>query len=146
MEGWSRGGMMTYLVLSKTDRIKCAVIISGLADLFSNEEKRKGLSKVYIKLFGSEDEGAYIQRKKELSAVHFADSINKDVKILLIHGTSDKKVSHQDSIDMYKLLRKNGIECKLELIENGDHYLKRNRKETVKLRKEWFDKYLIFDS
>ncbi len=142
IEGWSRGGMMTYLVLSSTDRIKCAVIISGLANLFRSEEKKSSLSGVYMNLFGIEDESEYIERKKKRSAVFFADKIDKHTKILLIHGTADDKVSHEDSVDMYELLLKNGIECKLKLIENGDHYLKKDRKEIMKLRREWFDKYL----
>lgn len=136
MEGWSRGGMMTYRVLSRTNRIKCAVIISGLADLFRSEEKKSGLAKVYMESFGSEDEGEYIERKKERSAVYFSDKLNKETKILLIHGTADDKVSHQDSIDMHELLKKNGIVCELKLIKGGDHYLKKDRKEIVKLRKD----------
>ncbi len=28
MEGWSRGGMMAYQVLTQSDRINCSVIIS----------------------------------------------------------------------------------------------------------------------
>ena len=30
MFGWSRGGMMTYLALTKTNRIKAAVVGSGI--------------------------------------------------------------------------------------------------------------------
>lgn len=142
MEGWSRGGMMAYRVLSITDKVKCAVIISGLADLFRSEENNDDLANVYYNLFGTEDEGEYINRKKIRSAVHFADKINKGTKILLIHGTADDKVSHQDSIDMNELLKKSGVECKLKLIENGDHYLKSHREEVAKLRKEWFDRFL----
>lgn len=142
MEGWSRGGMMAYRVLSLTDKVKCAVIISGLADLFRSEENNDDLANVYYNLFGTEDEGEYINRKKIRSAVHFADKINKGTKILLIHGTADDKVSHQDSIDMNELLKKSGVECKLKLIENGDHYLKSHREEVAKLRKEWFDRFL----
>ena len=142
MEGWSRGGMMTYRVLSMTDKIKCAVIISGLADLFRSENSNEGLAKVYYRLFGTEDEGEYIERKKQRSAVHFADRINKNTKILLIHGTDDDKVSYEDSVEMYELLKRNGVECELKLFENGDHYLRSDRKEVAKLRKEWFDKYL----
>ncbi len=142
MEGWSRGGMMTYLVLSRTVKIKCSVIISGLADLFRSEEIRSDLANVYGKLFGSGNEELFKQRKKERSAVHFADKISKKTKILLIHGTSDKKVSYNDSEDMYKLLQENGVKCELKLIEGGDHYLRKNRKEVLQLRKNWFEKYL----
>ncbi|MDQ3020920.1 MAG: prolyl oligopeptidase family serine peptidase [Bacteroidota bacterium] len=142
IEGWSRGGMMAYIVLTLTKSIKCAVIISGLADLFRSEESRSDLVKVYEKLFGSHDENEFIERKKKRSAVYFAFKINKATKILLIHGTSDKRVSHQDSVDMYERLKENGIPCELKLIENGDHYLKKNREEIVKLRRDWFDKFL----
>ncbi|MDZ4711856.1 MAG: prolyl oligopeptidase family serine peptidase [bacterium] len=142
MEGWSRGGMMTYKVLTLTDKIKCAVIISGLADIIRSEEERSGLSKVYRKLFGSDDGVEFTKRKKERSAVYFADKINKETKILLIHGTKDDKVSYKDSEDMFEKLKAEGVECELKLIEGGDHYLKRQRKEVVGLRREWFKKYL----
>ncbi|MEO8209872.1 MAG: prolyl oligopeptidase family serine peptidase [bacterium] len=142
IEGWSRGGMMAYIVLSMTDRIKCAVIISGLSDLFRSGKTRSNLVRVYEKIFGSEDESEFIADKKKRSAVHFADKLNKEIKILLIHGTSDTKVSHLDSVDMYEKLQQNGIQCELKLIKNGDHYLKKQRKEIVKLRREWFDKFL----
>ena len=142
MEGWSRGGMMTYLALCRTDRIKCAVIISGLADLFRSENDRNGLAKIYKRLFGCKDEDEFENRKKTRSAVYFADRINKDTKILLLHGTDDKEISYLDSVEMFEKLKDNGIGCRLELFEGGDHYLKQFRKETSDLRKKWFNKFL----
>ncbi len=79
---------------------------------------------------------------KERSAVFFADKINKSTRILLIHGTADDKVSSQDSIDMHDKLKLNGIDCDIKLIEDGDHYLRKQRKEVVNMRREWFDKFL----
>ena len=32
---------------------------------------------------------------------------------------------------------------KLTILENGDHYLKKQKKEVDSLRKMWFDKYLV---
>src|SRR5690606_18406189 len=142
MEGWSRGGMMAYKVLTKTDRIKCAVIISGLADLTRNEAMRNDLKDIYKILFGAETDEEFEQRKKERSAVYFYKDINKSTDILLIHGTGDTKISHEDSIDMYEKLKSEGINCELVLIEGGDHYLKKDKPKVAKLRKEWFDKYL----
>jgi len=40
MYGWSRGGMMTYLALSKTDQIAAAVVGAGMADAFDNIGRR----------------------------------------------------------------------------------------------------------
>jgi len=142
MEGWSRGGMMSYQVLARSDKINCSVIISGLADLLRSEKNRSGLAKVYKKLFGSNNENVFRQRMKERSSVFFADKINKETKILLIHGTADDKISYQDSIEMHEKLKANGINCEIRLIEDGDHYLRKQRKEVVKLRKEWFAKFL----
>lgn len=142
MEGWSRGGMMAYKVLSQTDRINCAIIISGLADLFRSEEIRSDLSKVYRKLFGSTDENEFRERMRERSAVYFADRINKNTKILLIHGTADKKISSLDSMEMYEKLKENGVESELMILEGGDHYLRKYRKELSQKRRDWFDRYL----
>jgi dipeptidyl aminopeptidase/acylaminoacyl peptidase len=36
VEGWSRGGMMTYQLLTRLSFIKCAVIVAGISDLRSN--------------------------------------------------------------------------------------------------------------
>lgn len=141
MEGWSRGGMMTYLILSRTERLKCAVIISGLADLLRSEERRSDLSKVYKKIFGTEPE-EMMENLKERSAVNFPEKIDKNIHLLLIHGTADTQVSHEDSVEMCGLLKKEGVDCELKLFEDGDHYLKRNRKETAELRKMWFDRFL----
>lgn len=142
MEGWSRGGMMAYKVLSLTDRINCAIIISGLADLFRSEEIRSDLSKVYRKLFGSKDENEFKERMRERSAVYFADRINKNTKILLIHGSADMKISCLDSNEMHKKLKENDVESELLVLEGGDHYLRKYRKELSRKRRDWFDKYL----
>ncbi|HMQ68878.1 MAG TPA: prolyl oligopeptidase family serine peptidase [Ignavibacteria bacterium] len=142
MEGWSRGGMMTYKVLTLTDKIKCAVIISGLSDLNRSMENRPELKPVYEYYFGDDNETVFNTQMNERSAVNFAEKINKDTDILLIHGTDDNRVPHDDSEEMYKLLKKNGVHCELKLLSGGDHYLKSYRAETVKLRKDWFGKYL----
>lgn len=142
MEGWSRGGMMTYIVLCLTERIKCAVIISGLADLFRSERKKNDLAEVYINLFGSESEEEFINRKRERSAVYFAEKINRETEILLIHGTNDRKISFQDSVDVYNKLKANGNNCELKLIEGGDHYLRNHKSEVSELRRKWFDRHL----
>lgn len=142
MEGWSRGGMMSYIVLTKTDKIKCAVIISGLADLFRNERQRSGMGGIYRTLFGNEDESEFKRRMEERSAVFFADKISRKTDILLIHGTNDAKVTFKDSAEMEKLLTDNGVNCELVLIDGGDHYLRKNRSEIAGLRKQWFNKHL----
>jgi len=50
MYGWSRGGMMTYRVLTKTKQIRAAVIGSGLADAILNTKQRPDIDSVFAHL------------------------------------------------------------------------------------------------
>lgn len=146
MEGWSRGGMMSYLTLTKTDVVKCCVIVAGLADLIGNENSNINLGKVYFNSFGTRDNVEFIKRKKDRSAVYWFDKICPDTNILFIHGTADNKISKQDSVEMYNKLSKRNLSAKydLQLINGGDHYLRKYRKNVSLLRKMWFDSYLKF--
>lgn len=142
MEGWSRGGMMTFKALTMTERVKCAVIISGLADLLRTEKMQNNLGEAFKKQFGSDNPDVFEERKKERSPVNFADKIDKNVSVLLIHGKADTHVAAQDSVDMYNLLKENGVNAELHLIQGGDHYLTKQKKETAMMRRRWFDKFL----
>lgn len=138
MEGWSRGGFMTFHILTKTDRISTAVIISGLTDI-TNHTK---MDKVYREIFGTGTEEEFLLEKKKRSPVYFADKIYKDINLLLIHGTGDEQVPHSNSEIINEKLKNKVKEIDLVLLEGGDHYLKKFRKETSELRKNWFNKFL----
>lgn len=144
MEGWSRGGMMMYLCLTKTNRIKCAVAVSAVANLERTLSINTGLKKFVTELTQSYSKEIKEEFIKKRSAVEFYEEINPNTPTLFIHGNSDDKVSYLDSEDMYeRLMNKNtGTDYKLVLIENGDHYLSRNKEPVKVLRKDWFDKYL----
>jgi len=144
MEGWSRGGMMTYLALTLTDKIRCAVIISGIADLQRNSKSINILSNKLLEKINSEDEIKVNEQLIKRSAVHFVNNISKNTSVLLIHGTNDKKVSYLDSQEMYEKLRFYNQKGKyeLKLINGGDHYLKDSKKEISLLRKNWYDSFL----
>ncbi len=142
MEGWSRGGMMTFKTLTLTNRVKCAVVISGLTDLIRTEKLQNNLSEAFKVQFGSDNPAIFEERKMERSPVNFADKIKKNVAVLLIHGKADTHVAAQDSVDMYGLLKENGVHAELRLIQGGDHYLTKQKKETAIMRRRWFDKYL----
>lgn len=142
MEGWSRGGMMAYRVLSMTDRIKCAVIISGLANLQRWIKDRSKLSHIYPHIFDVTNEPETDEQLRARSAVMFTDRISSKTAILLIHGTDDSIVPHSDSVEMKELLSGLDRIVELQLINEGDHYLRKFRKEVSLLRRNWFDKFL----
>ena len=64
------------------------------------------------------------------------------IPYLLIHGAQDETVSSNQSIELAKKFNEFDIPHQLMLPENGDHFLRKNRKEVDELRKEWYEKFL----
>jgi dipeptidyl aminopeptidase/acylaminoacyl peptidase len=145
VEGWSRGGMMTYLLLTQVKFLKCAISVSGIANLNRNFEFNSKLKNKFFKKFSKYSHDIIVREMESRSAVNFFDKISKTTPLLLIHGTGDDKVLCDDSKDLYHML-KPSYESDIELVlfEKGDHYLRSDRKEVSLLRKNWFDKYLKF--
>lgn len=143
--GWSRGGMMTYLTLMKTNKFKAAVVGGGLSDLFKMKETRPEMEEVYEELIPG-----YANNKEETlivrSAIRQVDKINKTTPILVLHGTADWRVVPQMAIDLSEQFLRTKIPFRLVLLEGGDHGLTEHVKEVNRLTKEWFDKYLKNDS
>jgi len=98
------------------------------------------MEKVYFDI--CEDKNEFMKRKIQRSPLYFAENIDANVDMLLIHGTNDEQVPHTNSLEMYEKLKDRMRNIELVLYENGDHYLKKFRKETSELRKNWFNKYL----
>lgn len=142
IEGWSRGGMMTYLTLTKDQNFNCAIVTGGIANLRCNSDESKFMKKLYEVTMGKHGTESFNQKCESRSIVNFADKLPKSTPLLLIHGTADNRVLPHDSLDLsYKLLEYN-IPFELVMLKDGDHFLKGHRKEVDRMRKEWFGKYL----
>ncbi|MGA8262988.1 MAG: prolyl oligopeptidase family serine peptidase [Ignavibacteriaceae bacterium] len=139
IEGWSRGGMMTYIALTKTDKFKCAVLVGAISDLrqyINNNPEGLRNHKEYINEENLEEK--IIQR----SAINFADQL-PNIPYLILHGGADETVSPSQSTRMAEKFNELHFNHKLVIIENGDHYLKQYKKKVDSIRKEWYSKYLL---
>ncbi len=142
IEGWSRGGMMTYLTLTRNHNFKCAIITGGIANLRCNADESRFMKKLYEVTMGKRGSGEFNEKCQSRSIVNFPEKLAPETPILILHGNDDNRVLPHDSIDLsYKLLE-NGIPFRLVMLEEGDHFLKSHRKEVDRLRKEWYSKYL----
>lgn len=138
IEGWSRGGMMTYLVLAKQNKFKCAILVGAISDARKNSDKNSAMQKAYEGIIEPEN----IEEKlRQRSAVEFYKTL-PSLPYLIIHGGTDDIISPEQSIEMAGKLREMNYEHRLVIFENGDHYLKNHRKEVDALRKMWYAKYL----
>ena len=138
IEGWSRGGMMTYLMLQKNHNFKCAILSGAISNLEKNAEDNPKLNKFYKKIIG---ENNFEGELKKRSAHYFVNELPK-IPYLILHGGNDETVSPNQSREMSRLMYENKILHRLVIFEGGDHFLKSHRKEVDSLRKNWFEKYL----
>lgn len=141
MYGRSTGGLKTYLSLTKTNKIKAAVIIGASADLNYTLRSRSDLEKIYAEVIPG-----YKKRKTEVlkkrSMIYWADQLNKKTPILLMHGSEDKRIPAEESFMASKALFKSGQPFRFIFFENDDHGLSANRDEVNRLTRMWYEKYL----
>ncbi len=140
MYGWSRGGMMTYIALSKTDKIKTAIVGAANSDL-TIIDRPKMEELVYAELIPNYRNNKEVELKKR-SAIYWVNKFKKDVPILMLHGTSDWRVKSSNSVSLTQEFEKHGIPHKLRIFEGGDHGLSRFKEEVNQEIIQWLDKYL----
>ncbi|HEX2867215.1 MAG TPA: prolyl oligopeptidase family serine peptidase [Ignavibacteriales bacterium] len=142
MEGWSRGGMMTYLTLTRKDIFKTAIISGGIADLHCSAGENRFMRMLYERTLGSFESENFKEACFKRSIINFPEKLPKNTPMLLLHGTADERVSPADSLKLSEKLLKEKIPFRLVMIENGDHFLRTHKKEVDEMRKQWLNKYM----
>ncbi len=140
MYGFSRGGMMTYLTLPKTDRIKAAVIVGGPTDKTIIDRPNME-TMVYSELIPD----YWNQKEEELkkrSAVYFADRLPRDVPILLLHGNIDWRVKSTHALNMALEFEKYRIPYRLKIFEGAGHTIREFQVEKEQEIVSWFNRFL----
>lgn len=142
MFGGSRGGLMTYLALTRTDRIKAAVVLAGMTDAVRSIAERPEMgTKVYAEVmpgYESNPDSVLITR----SPVQWAERLCPATPILLLHGTADWRVSPRDAMDMADRLYTLKRPFRMLLFEGGDHSLTEFRKEVHDATRAFLDRYV----
>jgi len=140
MYGWSRGGMMTYLTLPKTNQIR-AVVVGGAPTDKTVIDRPNMETNVYAELMPN-----YWKNKeselKNRSAVFFADKFPKDVPILILHGNADWRVKSTQSLQLALEFEKYRIPYRLKIYEGAGHGIREFREEKDQEVIDWFTRFL----
>ena len=140
MLGFSRGGMMTYIALSMTEKVKAAAVIGGITDCIQHyQEREEGMKQVYIDLVGgtpAEKEAEYEER----SACFWPERINAPV--LILHGEDDWRVLVSQAEALAEKLEEVGKVHELKVYPGGSHDLTEEGPDVRQRIFEWFAKYL----
>jgi dipeptidyl aminopeptidase/acylaminoacyl peptidase len=141
MVGWSRGGMMTYMALTRTDRIAGAVVGAGAADLIHSAERRPELARVFSELIPRYAEDAEQQLTRR-SAVYWPGAMHKQTPLLVLHGADDWRVDPRQALTLAEKLLDAQHPFRLVFFERGDHGLTQYRSEVQALMRDWLDRYV----
>jgi len=141
MIGWSRGGMMTYLALARTDRVSAAVVGAGAADLGEAARRRPELDRVFRELIPDYDTASQ-EKLAARSAVNWPDRLNKETPILVLQGGADWRVDPRQSLVLAEKLLDARHPFRLVFFEGGDHGLTEYRSEVQGLVGDWFHRYV----
>ncbi len=145
MYGGSRGGMMTYKLLTLTDKIKAAAVLGAPADKFNGFKERPAMEEMIADMVPGFRENRAAEVTKR-SAVKWANKFPKDVPILIMHGNADWRVKSIESIMLAAELDKHRVPYRLMIFEGGDHGVTEFRDEYYEALFAWFDKYLRKDT
>lgn len=141
MFGWSRGGMMTYLTLQKSNKIKTAIIGNGPTDLFGIiSDRPKMESNVIAECVPNYYENRESELKKR-SAIYWANELNKSSSLLILCGTNDKRVNPEQANKIADKLKELEYDFELRKFET-DHYFTEKKSELNDLVIDWFNKRL----
>lgn len=142
MYGWSRGGMMTYIALSKMDKIKAVVVGGAPSDAFSSIKDRPVMeTKVMAELIPNYADNKDIELEKR-SAIKWAEKFPKNVPILMLHGNADWRVKPEQSLNLALEFEKYRIPYRLIMFEGGDHGISEHEDEVDKQVINWFNRFL----
>lgn len=139
--GVSRGGMMTYLALARSDAFSAAIVHSGAADLSELLRQRPEMGHIMARLipdFAEHPEDALRAR----SAAQWADELDPTVPILLLHGAEDWRVAPQDALGMAQALLNAEHPFRFVLLEGEGHSLAGHRDEVGAATRTWLDRYV----
>ncbi|WP_025743326.1 alpha/beta hydrolase family protein [Aquimarina pacifica] len=141
MFGWSRGGMMTYLALKKSDLIKTAIIGNGTSDLFDIAKFRPKMeTNVFAECIPN-----YWNNKEEAlkkrSAIYWVDQLSKNSSLLILCGIKDKRVNPEQADKIANKLKEINYDFELKKFDT-DHFFSEYKTELNETVIGWFDKRL----
>ncbi len=137
--GWSYGGYMSEWAITETDRFKAAVVGAGLSDLASEFGTEAG---------PSYDEWFYGLPYERLQGFIKSSPVtyikNAKTPTLILQGTEDTTDPQGQSDELYRPLKRYGVEAEYVLYPREGHGLREEKHLLDRLNRiiAWYEKYL----
>jgi len=125
MMGISRGALEMFISLSHSNYVRSVVTnvisVSGNLDLQVTMNKRPEMKYLFKGFFKENEESNFDDWIKARNPVDNVKNIPKSLKILLVYGLSDERVSIEEQLNFKQALDKENIFSKLITIPGADH-------------------------
>jgi dipeptidyl aminopeptidase/acylaminoacyl peptidase len=142
MYGWSRGGMMTFMALTKMKSVKAVVVGGALSNCISSIKDRPEMeTTVLAELIPNYVANKEVELERR-SPIKWANKLPTDVPILMLHGNSDWRVKPEQSLNLALEFEKNRIPYRCIIFEGGDHEILEHKEEVTDHVIKWFNRYL----
>ena len=141
MWGWSRGALMTYRALARTDRIAAAIIMAGVTDAFDYIVRRPDMEQVFAELIPDYEHNRHAALETR-SPIRWAEQLCKQTPILMLHGSTDWRLHPTQALRMARVVYEHHHPFRLVFFEGGDHALTEYQVETFALERSWLDRYV----
>lgn len=141
MFGWSRGGMMTYLRLANSDRIKTAVVGNGPSNMLEIANARPVLeTKVLAECIPNYYENKEAELKKR-SSVFWPEKLCKSSSLLILSGLKDNRQNPEQAKVFAKKLDSLNYNYVLKEVET-DHFFSDQKPLLQTTLVNWFNEHL----
>lgn len=138
--GWSYGGFMTALTVTRTDRFKAAVVGAGVADeaAMTLTTDIPEFSRSYFGAWPWDDPQHYLDR----SAVYRAGKVKTPTA--LIHGAADDRVPVSQAWEFYTALRLRGVATDLLILPRSGHQPREPKllRSAMQYHLDWLERHV----
>ena len=140
--GFSRGGMMTYLLLRQSCIFDAAIVGAGPTNLLEMISDRPEMeTHVLAELIPNYNKYKEEELKRR-SSEYWADELCKKTPLLILHGSSDWRVNPNNALNMSRKLFENKHPFRLLFLEGADHGLSEHRSLVWDNIRQFFDLYV----
>ncbi len=143
MYGINRGGMMTYLSVSRTQKLKAAIVESGISNLFlyaaNNEVKGfyDDMAEMIADYYSDR-----VNPLKKRSVSFWTDQMPTSTPFLLMHGTSDQDIHPSETFTAIEQFFRNRIPFRAVYFEGGTNLLPEHQEEKLRVIRSFINDYV----
>lgn len=137
--GGSRGGMMAFQMLRRTNRFRAAITF-GAPTAIHTEGKHAYIRSTMRKYLPAGADEQY--EAEQRSVVCWADRLCATTPLLVLHGTGDRRVPGEHALHLGLELQRLHFPYRLIMYENADHVLAGRRAESMTDMRWWLTTYV----